>query len=94
MSKTFDKYLPKRSVNEPHDKKCQKTRMGPQHCCTCESNMTRRRIQVENAARMNDTGFLKTLGCMEQYAWHEARKVMDPDHCNPYKMEDRRRAQG
>jgi hypothetical protein len=70
----FDSYMPKRPADEPHDKGCQVTRMGPQHCCTCESNMTRRRQQVINAARANDRDFRETLGGMESHAFDLAVK--------------------
>ena len=54
--------------------------------------MIARREEVRNAGLQNDTDFLETLGSMERYAWHEARKEADPDHCNPYIMADRRKA--
>lgn len=70
----FDSYMPKRPADEPHEAKCQVVRMGPQHCCTCESNMTRRREQVVNAARANDRDFRDTLGGMESHAFDLAVK--------------------
>jgi len=51
-----------------------------------------RRERVAEAGRNNDIALLDTLGSMERYAWHEARKTVDASHVNPYKMSDRRRA--
>lgn len=53
--------------------------------------MDARRAMVAQAGRDNDRKFLETLGSMERYAWHEARKSVDPQHCNPYIMGDWKR---
>ncbi len=65
----FDSYLPARSPDEPHDEHCQITRLGPKHCCTCESNKTRRRQQIANAADAEDYDFRASLGSFESYAF-------------------------
>jgi hypothetical protein len=70
----FASYLPARPANEPHEARCQVTRYGPQHCCTCESNMTRRRQQVANAAKAGDLDFRATLGGMESHAFDMERR--------------------
>lgn len=46
---------------------------------------------VMTAGLNNDRELLKTLGNMEQYTWHEGRKIADPDHANPYNMDDRKK---
>lgn len=61
----FDSYEPPRPAGEAHDARCQITRFGAGHACTCDSNRTRRRQQVINAGRANDLAFRETLGSME-----------------------------
>jgi hypothetical protein len=51
-----------------------------------------RRALVYEAGVRNDTSFLAGIGSMEAYTWHEGRKSMDPNHCNPYIMKDLQRA--
>jgi hypothetical protein len=70
----FASYLPMRPADEPHDARCQVTREGPQYCCTCQSNMTRRRQQVANAAKAGDMDFRATLGGMESHAFDMERQ--------------------
>lgn len=53
--------------------------------------MEPRRQEVRAAALRNDTEFLRGLGSMEQCSWHEYRKEADPEHLNPYIMDDRKR---
>lgn len=53
--------------------------------------MQPRRDMIEAAGKANDLKLLETLGSAEQYAWHEGRKLADPDHRNPYKTEDRKK---
>lgn len=55
-------------------------------------DMEPRRKMILQKGRDNDRQFLMELGCMEQYTWHEGRKEADPQHTNPYCMEDRRRS--
>jgi hypothetical protein len=71
----FDSYLPKRPADEPHDAKCQITRWGANQCCTCESNIIRRREQVKNAAEAGDYDFRDTLGSMESHMFDVLVKV-------------------
>lgn len=80
----FAKYRVERSADEPHDLGCQVTRHGEKRCCTCKSNMHRRRLSIEAAGRAGDYVVLNMLGSTEQYTWHEARKETDPMHKNPY----------
>jgi hypothetical protein len=82
---SFAKYTVERPADEPHDKGCQVTRYGDGYCCTCESNGARRRQSIQAAGRAGDYVVLDSLGSMEQYTWHEARKEADPTHKNPYK---------
>lgn len=74
QQRRFDRYLPERPADEPHDAGCQITRLGGIHSCTCASNMVRRRQQVQNAAEANDQAFRETIGSMEQYAFDQHRK--------------------
>lgn len=53
--------------------------------------MEPRREMIRQKGRDNDVEFMRSLGSMEQYTWHEGRKEADPEHINPYNSDDRKR---
>lgn len=84
MTRKLDRYIPARPADEPHQKRCQKARLGQKHACTCESNTNRWREGVYAAGRADDREVLKELGNMGQLYWYEGRRQVDPTVQNPY----------
>lgn len=60
----FKTYAVPRPADEPHDRGCQVTRLGANHCCTCKSNFDRRQQEVKNAGAAGDMEYRATLGSM------------------------------
>lgn len=67
------RYESPRPEDEPHDTQCQRTRYGENHCCTCESNRTRRKAALKASAVADNRIVYNSLSSHESANWRDYR---------------------